>query len=163
MSQIPLTLSQSFVCQLDQLFCGARFQQWTTSELTDACRADHGYTLDSQPVKYLFEVLACFDVMDQRRFLQFVTGSPHLPIGGQLSSLCPSYFLHHFNVGLRAMNPPLTIVRKTCDEGCNPDSFLPSVMTCANYLKLPEYSSKDLLRQRFLKAMAEGQQSFLLS
>ena len=24
----------------------------------------------------------------------------------------------------------------------NPDDYLPSVMTCANYLKLPDYSSK---------------------
>ena len=43
------------------------------------------------------------------------------------------------------------------------DGDLPSVMTCANYLKLPPYSSADVARERLLYAMAEGQGSFQLS
>ena len=39
--------------------------------------------------------------------------------------------------GLRSLNPPLTIVRKQPDDGMSADDFLPSVMTCVNYLKLP--------------------------
>merc|ERR1712228_655367 len=43
----------------------------------------------------------------------------------------------------KSLSPPLTIVKKTFDTPeVNPDDYLPSVMTCANYLKLPDYSSK---------------------
>jgi E3 ubiquitin-protein ligase TRIP12 len=36
-------------------------------------------------------------------------------------------------------------------------------MTCANYLKLPPYSSAAVARERLVYAMAEGQGSFDLS
>jgi E3 ubiquitin-protein ligase TRIP12 len=39
----------------------------------------------------------------------------------------------------------------------------PSVMTCANYLKLPDYSSKEALKAKLLMALKEGQSAFLLS
>ena len=51
-------------------------------ELHDACKADHGYTLESAPVQRLFQVLAAFTRQQQRDFLAFVTGSPNLPVGG---------------------------------------------------------------------------------
>ena len=43
------------------------------------------------------------------------------------------------------------------------DGDLPSVMTCANYLKLPPYSSKAVMEARLLFAIREGQGSFDLS
>lgn len=43
------------------------------------------------------------------------------------------------------------------------DGDLPSVMTCANYIKLPPYSSKEVMIQRLLYAIREGQGSFDLS
>ncbi len=43
------------------------------------------------------------------------------------------------------------------------DGDLPSVMTCANYLKLPPYSSKAVMQARLLFAIREGQGSFDLS
>ena len=43
------------------------------------------------------------------------------------------------------------------------DSYLPSVMTCANYIKLPPYSSKAVMQERVLFAIREGQCSFDLS
>lgn len=48
-------------------------------------------------------------------------------------------------------------------EGISPDQVLPSVMTCQNYLKLPAYTSKDILRERLNLAITEGQGSFDLS
>lgn len=65
--------------------------------------------------------------------------------------------------GFRSLNPPLTIVRKTFESTENPDDFLPSVMTCVNYLKLPDYSSIETMREKLLIAAREGQQSFHLS
>lgn len=66
-------------------------------------------------------------------------------------------------LGLRSLVPQLTIVRKTIEGNDNPDNYLPSVMTCVNYLKLPEYSNVDIMRDKLHKAMTEGQLSFNLS
>lgn len=43
------------------------------------------------------------------------------------------------------------------------DGDLPSAMTCANYLKLPPYSCKEVLRDRLMYAIHEGTGSFDLS
>ena len=75
----------------------------------------------------------------------------------------PVEFKIIFYLGLRALHPQLTIVRKSSEEGHSADEYLPSVMTCVNYLKLPEYSSETIMRQRLSKAAREGQKSFLLS
>jgi len=56
-----------------------------------------------------------------------------------------------------------TVVRKPSDSGMTPDDFLISVMTCANYVKLPDYSDADVLRKRLLTAIQEGQGAFHLS
>ncbi|XP_035278065.1 E3 ubiquitin-protein ligase TRIP12-like [Anguilla anguilla] len=146
-SVFPLHHLQYFYPEeLDQLLCGSRTHSWDVKTLMECCRPDHGYTHDSRAVRFLFEVLSSFDAEQQRLFLQFVTGSPRLPVGG-----------------FRSLNPPLTIVRKTFESTENPDDFLPSVMTCVNYLKLPDYSSADAMRLKLLLAAREGQQSFHLS
>ncbi|KAM4693958.1 E3 ubiquitin-protein ligase TRIP12 isoform 3-T6 [Discoglossus pictus] len=146
-SVFPLTHLQYFYPEeLDQLLCGSKADPWDVKTLMECCRPDHGYTHDSRAVKCLFEILSSFDSEQQRLFLQFVTGSPRLPVGG-----------------FRSLNPPLTIVRKTFESTENPDDFLPSVMTCVNYLKLPDYSSIVIMREKLLIAAREGQQSFHLS
>ncbi|KAJ7381409.1 Ubiquitin-protein ligase [Desmophyllum pertusum] len=116
------------------------------SGLVESCRPDHGYTHDSRAVKILFEILSCYTQEEQRLFLQFVTGSPRLPVGG-----------------LRSLNPPLTIVRKSFEPPLCADNYLPSVMTCVNYLKLPDYSSKEIMSSKLQLAAMEGQRSFHLS
>ena len=65
--------------------------------------------------------------------------------------------------GLIALHPPLTIVRKQMPDNTSPDKELPSVMTCANYLKLPQYSSKSIMSERLVYAIEQGQGSFHLS
>lgn len=154
--------------ELDMLLCGTS-EAWNIETLTDVIKFDHGYTTQSQPAQHLLTTLAEFDHAEQRRFLRFVTGSPRLPPGG-----------------LAALQPRLTVVRKHSSGGerqsgasgpslgpsvgsLGPiaqriaDTDLPSVMTCANYIKLPPYSSKDVLRSRILFAINEGQGSFDLS
>ena len=66
-------------------------------------------------------------------------------------------------VGLRSLVPPLTVVRKMAEASDNADDFLPSVMTCVNYLKLPDYSSIDVMRDKLSLAIHEGQLAFHLS
>ena len=38
-------------------------------------------------MKILFEILSCYTQEEQRLFLQFVTGSPRLPVGGKIAYL----------------------------------------------------------------------------
>ncbi|XP_052848880.1 E3 ubiquitin-protein ligase TRIP12 isoform X10 [Drosophila gunungcola] len=136
--------------ELECVFCGSASEQqqqrWEAKMLQESCRTDHGFHQESQAIQYLYEILASYNRDEQRAFLQFVTGSPRLPTGG-----------------FKALTPPLTIVRKTLDGNQNPNDYLPSVMTCVNYLKLPDYSSRDVMRQKLKVAANEGSMSFHLS
>jgi len=136
--------------ELDQIFCGSishGFVPWDFKTLSEACHSKHGYTLESTAIVNLFEIMSFYDQGEQRAFLQFVTGCPRLPVGG-----------------FKALSPPLTIVKKTFDSvEVNPDDYLPSVMTCANYLKLPDYSSKKIMKEKLRVAALEGQYCFHLS
>ncbi|CAB0009110.1 unnamed protein product [Nesidiocoris tenuis] len=138
-------LSLFYPAELDAVFCGSS-TGWEVSALVESCRPDHGYTASSRAIKFLFEILSTYGPQDQRDFVQFVTGSPRLPVGG-----------------FKALSPPLTIVRKTMDSNMNADDFLPSVMTCVNYLKLPDYSTIEIMREKLRIAAKEGQRSFHLS
>ncbi|XP_037922680.1 E3 ubiquitin-protein ligase TRIP12 isoform X3 [Hermetia illucens] len=135
--------------EMENVFCGTgatNYQRWDIRMLQECCRTDHGFTQDSQAIRFLYEILSTYSRDEQRLFLQFVTGSPRLPTGG-----------------FKALTPPLTIVRKTLDPNQNPDDYLPSVMTCVNYLKLPEYSSREVMRAKLKVAVSEGSMSFHLS
>lgn len=157
--------------QLEQLFCGSSHETWDIRQLVETVRPDHGYTHDSRAVKFLFDVLSSYNADKQRSFLQFVTGSPRLPVGGGYPFPNLDCLLEWQAIngkccalsGLRSLNPPLTVVRKTMDVSENPDDFLPSVMTCVNYLKLPDYSSVEVMRLKLDTAAREGQLSFHLS
>jgi len=131
------------VPELDKILRGDAAQLWLADELIMTLKADHGYSSSSPQLRYLAEVMSDFDQGEQRDFLTFITGCPNLPVGG-----------------FKALRPPLTVVRKSVSK---PDTELPSVMTCQNYLKLPPYSSVEVLRQRLVMSMTEGQGSFHLS
>ncbi|XP_008200479.2 E3 ubiquitin-protein ligase TRIP12 isoform X1 [Tribolium castaneum] len=135
--------------ELEAVFCGSprdSIAGWDIKTLMECCKPDHGYTPDSRAIRFLFEVLSSYDREEQRMFVQFLTGSPRLPVGG-----------------FKALSPPLTVVRKTLEPNMNPDDFLPSVMTCVNYLKLPDYTSIEVMRMKLHLAASEGQHSFYLS
>lgn len=131
--------------ELVELF-GRVEEDWSTETLYTCITANHGYTMDSAIIHNLISIMSNFDVQQRRAFLQFITGSPKLPLGG-----------------FRALKPKLTVVLKHAESGLTPDEYLPSVMTCANYLKLPKYSSKEIMQQRITQAMHEGAGAFLLS
>jgi len=136
--------------ELEMVFCGANQsanENWEVKTLMECCKADHGYTLDSKSIQYLFQIMSQYNSQERRKFLQFVTGSPRLPVGG-----------------FRALQPQLTVVRKTVEGTTSEcDEYLPSVMTCVNYLKLPDYSTLEVMRKRLRVAVDEGQMSFHLS
>lgn len=67
---------------------GGREQRWDPRMLSECIRPDHGYTAESRAIRMLVDILASYSRDEQRLFLQFVTGSPRLPTGGQ-------HFIHN--------------------------------------------------------------------
>ena len=55
--------------------------------LSESLKADHGFNVESRAIRDLIEVMADYDQPTRREYLQFITGSPKLPIGGKLSFL----------------------------------------------------------------------------
>ena len=72
---------------------------------------------------------------------------------------------HHTNtsIGFKALTPMFTVVCKPSEPPFTSDDYLPSVMTCVNYLKMPDYSTVEILREKLSVAIREGQGAFHLS
>lgn len=45
-------------------------------------KADHGFNVESRAIRDLVELMSEFNGSARREYLQFITGSPKLPIGG---------------------------------------------------------------------------------
>ncbi|KAF1923010.1 uncharacterized protein M421DRAFT_426242 [Didymella exigua CBS 183.55] len=131
--------------ELVMLF-GRNDEDWSLETLMDSIKADHGYNLDSKSVRNLLTTMSQYTPEERRDFLQFITGSPKLPIGG-----------------FKSLTPMFTVVCKPADPPYTSDDYLPSVMTCVNYLKMPDYSTLDVLREKLNVAVKEGQGAFHLS
>eukprot|EP01113_Clastostelium_recurvatum_P006997 TRINITY_DN1321_c0_g1_i2.p1 TRINITY_DN1321_c0_g1~~TRINITY_DN1321_c0_g1_i2.p1 ORF type:complete len:1980 (+),score=516.89 TRINITY_DN1321_c0_g1_i2:142-6081(+) len=137
--------------ELATLLCGAAQgagsdSDWTVDALRESTKCDHGYTQDSPAVRFLFEIMSEFTPEERRKYMLFVTGTPQLPI-----------------LGFKGLSPRLTIVKKHHYPPLTADDYLPSVMSCTNYLKLPDYSTKEMVKQKLFYAIEEGQASFHLS
>ena len=121
-------------------------EDWSIETLMDSVKADHGFNMDSKSVKNLLQTMSELTKEQRRDFLQFVTGSPKLPIGG-----------------FKSLTPMFTVVCKPSEPPYTSDDYLPSVMTCVNYLKLPDYTNQEVLKERLGVAIKEGQGAFHLS
>ncbi|KAF2415851.1 hypothetical protein EJ08DRAFT_127706 [Tothia fuscella] len=142
----PYAALQAFTPEELVMLFGRVEEDWSLETLMDSIKADHGFNLDSKSVRNLLQVMSEFGVQSKRDFLQFVTGSPKLPIGG-----------------FKALTPMFTVVCKPSEQPFTSDDYLPSVMTCVNYLKLPDYSDIDVMRAKLGTAISEGQGAFHLS
>ncbi|KAI0907723.1 HECT-domain-containing protein [Ustulina deusta] len=125
---------------------GRAEEDWSLETLTDSIKADHGFNMESKSVKNLLQTMSELTLPQRRDFLQFTTGSPKLPIGG-----------------FKSLTPMFTVVCKPSEPPYTSDDYLPSVMTCVNYLKLPNYTSIDTLKRQLFTAIKEGQGAFHLS
>ncbi|XP_065332241.1 E3 ubiquitin-protein ligase HECTD1 isoform X2 [Cloeon dipterum] len=116
------------------MMCGNQNPQWTKEDLINYTEPKLGYTRDSPGFLRFVDVLVAMNAEERKAFLQFTTGCSSLPPGG-----------------LANLHPRLTVVRKV-DAG---EGSYPSVNTCVHYLKLPEYPTEDILRERLLAATRE--------
>ncbi|KAM6939079.1 ubiquitin-protein ligase E3A [Lycodopsis pacificus] len=113
--------------EVEMLICGSRKLDFEALEKTT--EYDGGYSKDSQIIRDFWETIHSFGEEQKRLFLQFTTGTDRAPVGG---------------LGKLKM-----IIAK---NGSDTDR-LPTSHTCFNALLLPEYSCKDKLRERLLKAI----------
>ncbi|XP_072425083.1 E3 ubiquitin-protein ligase HECTD1 isoform X6 [Chiloscyllium punctatum] len=120
--------------EVQMILCGNQSPSWTAEDIINYTEPKLGYTRDSPGFIRFIKVLCGMSSDERKAFLQFTTGCSTLPPGG-----------------LANLHPRLTIVRKVDAT----DASYPSVNTCVHYLKLPEYSSEEIMRERLLAATME--------
>ncbi|XP_061930115.1 E3 ubiquitin-protein ligase HECTD1 isoform X16 [Apis cerana] len=120
--------------EIRAMLCGEQNPQWTREDLLNYTEPKLGYTRESPGFQRFVNVLLSLTGPERKAFLQFATGCSALPPGG----LCN-------------LHPRLTVVRKV-DAG---SGGYPSVNTCVHYLKLPEYPTEEILKERLLAATRE--------
>ena len=113
--------------ELELLICGSPVLDFEALERV--AQYDDGFTRQHPTIGFLWEVIHALPVDLQKRFLFFSTGSDRVPIKG----------LGNLN---------FVISRNGTDE-----ARLPSAHTCFNHLLLPEYTTKEKLRDQMLKAI----------
>ena len=52
----------------------------------DAVKADHRFNTNNRSFRDLVSIMTSYDQSARQDFLQFITGSPKLPIGGEFTS-----------------------------------------------------------------------------
>ena len=97
----------------------------------DNCKL-RGYSSTDKNVTRFWKVVEDLDDSDKKLLLKFITACERPP-----------------SLGFSDMQPPFSIQRVECDD----NSRLPTASTCFNVLKLPNYSSKEKLREKLIVAI----------
>ncbi|XP_053487689.1 E3 ubiquitin-protein ligase HACE1 isoform X2 [Ictalurus furcatus] len=105
-----------------------------------------GYDLEEPVIQWFWEVVDRLTQEERVLLLQFVTGSSRVPHGG-FAFLMGGSGLQKFTIAA----VPYT------------SNLLPTSSTCINMLKLPEYPSKDVLRDRLLVALHCGSYGYTMA
>eukprot|EP00741_Cyanophora_paradoxa_P012699 tig00020616_g12269.t1 len=113
--------------ELEALICGSA--ELDFRELEKACRYDGGYTPETPVVRWFWEFVHAMSTEEKKALLMFATGSDRSPIRG-LGSL------------------PFVVQRQGPDT-----ERLPTAHTCFNVLMLPEYRTRERLREKLLTAI----------
>ncbi|KAL3421712.1 Ubiquitin-protein ligase E3A [Phlyctema vagabunda] len=92
-----------------------------------------GWDASHPTIKDLWSIVRRYDAVQKRKLLEFVTASDRVPVGG-----------------LR--NLVFVVQRNGVD-----DAHLPTSYTCYGTLLLPEYSSKEVLREKLAMALENAQ------
>jgi E3 ubiquitin-protein ligase TRIP12 len=124
-----------------KLLVGNQVEPFTLAGLEESVEISHGYDAQSPQIRWLFEVLVELDGGQRQNFMLFLTGMRFAPPDGLLG-----------------LSPRLSIARVALERAV--DDVLPTVSTCAHYLKLPEYSRREVLRERVLLAIEKGCNGF---
>jgi ubiquitin-protein ligase E3 C len=93
-----------------------------------------GYTAFDRNILWFWATVQEFNSDDLSKLIKFVTSCPRAP-----------------SLGFASLDPLFGIQRVE-----SPDSRLPSASTCFNILKLPIYSSKNILKEKLLVSIRSG-------
>jgi len=119
--------------ELDSVLCGQvtyDLADWKTHTIYKG-----GYDAESETIGYFWKVLGDMSTTQQAKFLQFVTGTSHLPVAG-----------------FRALQGSDGL-RMFCIERLEDTTRVPSSHTCFNRLDLPPYADEETLKKQLLLAM----------
>jgi E3 ubiquitin-protein ligase TRIP12 len=79
----PVSDLHAFTADELVMLFGNTDEDWSHETLSEALKADHGFNVESRAIRNLVDIMAEYDVPTRRAYLQFITGSPKLPIGGE--------------------------------------------------------------------------------
>uniref|UniRef100_A0A3B4FSK5 E3 ubiquitin-protein ligase HACE1 n=1 Tax=Pundamilia nyererei TaxID=303518 RepID=A0A3B4FSK5_9CICH len=142
---IPASLIQLFdEYELELLLSGM-----PEIDVQDWCRNTEytsGYDTQEPVIQWFWDVVTGLTQEERVLLLQFVTGSSRVPHGG-FAYLMGGSGLQKFTIAA----VPYT------------SNLLPTSSTCINMLKLPEYPSKEVLRDRLLVALHCGSYGYTMA
>ncbi|XP_019355452.1 E3 ubiquitin-protein ligase HACE1 isoform X2 [Alligator mississippiensis] len=105
-----------------------------------------GYERGDQVIQWFWDVVEELSQEERVLLLQFVTGSSRVPHGG-FAHIMGGSGLQNFTIAAVPYTPNL----------------LPTSSTCINMLKLPEYPSKEILKDRLLVALHCGSYGYTMA
>eukprot|EP01018_Ginkgo_biloba_P007846 Gb_36705 [translate_table: standard] len=117
--------------ELEQLICGSPVLDFDALEKYTIY--EDGYRKDSRVIREFWEIVHSLDEENKKKLLFFATGSDRAPIKG------------------------LANLRFVISRNGSESHRLPTAHTCFNHLLLPEYQSKEKLKERLLIAINNSQ------
>jgi len=126
--------------ELELLICG--LPDVNVAEL-QANTEYHQYRAGDEVIVWFWDALKSLNREERASFLQFVTGTSKVPLGGFANLQ-----------GMRGTQK-FSIHKAYGDAG-----LLPTAHTCFNQLDLPAYSSAEELKEKLLMAITEGAEGF---
>lgn len=154
--------------ELSDLLCGTSAMTddtlWSEAAIESAIIIGSHYNVRSPQVKWLVKALSSLAVSDRRLFLKFLTGAGRLPAGG-FASLTPARMTVQKALPVSSSSSGArrggSAAASSSSQAANPaDVMLPTASTCHVYLKLPAYSTYEVLLDKLLVAIREGHETF---
>jgi hypothetical protein len=112
--------------EVDLLVSGEEVMDWDALKRSTTYK--DGYTVNSTPVRWFWEIFGEFSSEMKRKFLKFATGTDRSPLGG------------------------LGNVKLAIQRGADPGR-LPVSHTCFNLFTLPAYPAKEYMKDRLVLAI----------
>lgn len=75
--------------ELEEIICGCDYDSWDYESLIEHIIPGYGYDKNSLMYQGLIRIMLKMNSLEKKMFLQFVTGSPRLPLGGEYN---PNFF-----------------------------------------------------------------------
>ena len=130
---VPLNLLNLFSWkQVESMVCGAAD---IDIEVLKSKTEYENVNADAPHIKFFWEILKEITPKDRSQFLRFVWGRSRLPVNREFKKF------------------KITQLNK----GGNPDGYMPVAHTCFFQIDLPPYSSKEIMREKFLYAITHCQ------